>query len=113
MGDAQNREQPRGRPFVSGDPRANRGGRPKGYNAFRKAFRGKDDVAAIRKRLMEHILGDDAGASNAAAKLWLEYGFGKTPSAPDDNEALRDSGTRLPDGLTAAQTLAIARGETP
>jgi len=92
MGDAENSGQgARGRPFPKGTS-GNRGGRPKGYNAFRKAFRKTEDVEEIRKRLKELILGDEASASIAAAKLWLAYGFGKTPAAPEDNDALRESG---------------------
>lgn len=113
MGDAQNSDQqPRGRPFAKGgDPRINKGGRPKGYNAFRKAFRGKEDIAAIRTRLMGIILSTaEGGESIAAAKLWLEYGFGKTPAAPEDNDALRESGRPLKDA-SDEDILAALRGK--
>jgi hypothetical protein len=109
MGDAQNSEQ-RGKPFAKGDPRINKGGRPKGYNAFRKAFRDVKDVAEIRRRLKELIFGGEASAAIAAAKLWLEYGYGKTPAAPEDNQALAESGKSWP--LSREETIALAKGET-
>ncbi len=104
--------KPRGRPFVKGQS-GNPAGRPKGYEAFRASFREEKDLEKIRKRLLT-CLGNTAKDSDAinAARLWYEYGFGKAPSAPDDNEALRATG-RLPPGLTADQVLAIARGEKP
>lgn len=99
-----------GRPFVKGQS-GNKGGRPKGYNAFRKAFRKSEDVEAIRKALKAHILGEDPGASIAASKLWLEYGFGKTPAAPEDNDALRESGRPLANASAESILEALKKGK--
>lgn len=100
-----------GKQFVKGKS-GNVGGRPKGYAAFRKSFRGVEDTALIRARLLE-LIAADGSQSVAAAKLWLEYGWGRAPAAPEDNAALRESGRGLPPGLTAEQLLALARGERP
>ncbi len=105
---AENSQQTRGRPFVKGQS-GNRGGRPKGYNAFRKAFRKDADVETIRERLRAIILSGEESASIAAAKLWLEYGFGKTPAAPEDNDALRESGRPLA-GVPAEAILEALKG---
>ena len=116
MGDAQNSDKQRGKPFAKGDQRINRGGRPKGYNAFRKSFRGIKDHEVIQARLREIMAGGEAKDAISAAKLWLEYGWGKSPAAPEDNKALAASGNGAPDWvsrLTPAQALAIARGEKP
>lgn len=105
-------QKPRGKPFPKGKS-GNPGGRPKGYEAFRESFRAEKDLNVIRERLQK-IFSDDASKDSdvvLAARLWYEYGFGKAPAAPEDNEALR--GVGLPAGLTAAQVLAIARGEKP
>lgn len=92
----------------------NKGGRPKGYRAFRESFRGKEQNDAIRSALESIILnGKDADRINAA-KLYLEYGWGKAPAAPADNAALAKSGSvNLLGKLTREELLAIARGETP
>jgi hypothetical protein len=111
MSDAQNTEKHRGKPFAKGDARINRGGRPKGYNAFRKAFRSESDNALIRERLLAIIREGESKDTINAARLWCEYGWGKSPAAPEDNEAMRESGVRLP--LTREEMLAIARGEKP
>lgn len=92
----------------SGNP----AGRPKGYEAFRESFRAEKDIAKIQKRLRAEIRSGKGSDAVNAIRLWFEYGFGKAPSAPEDNEALRATG-RLPPGLTADQVLAIARGEKP
>lgn len=95
-----------GRFTTSGNPR----GRPKGYSAFRRSFRNKDDVEAIRARLRALITGDDNNAAIAASKLWLEYGYGKTPAAPDDNDAVRDSARPLA-GMGGDEILAALRAK--
>lgn len=113
MGDAQNSEQQRGKPFQKGDKRINRGGRPKGYNAFRKSFRGIKDHETIQARLRDIMAAGEAKDAIAAAKLWLEYGWGRAPAAPEDNKALSESGGNPMKGLSPEQVLAIARGEKP
>ena len=103
-----------GKPFQKGDSRINKGGRPRGYAAFRKSFRGITDHEAIQARLREIMVSGEAKDAISAAKLWLEYGWGRAPAAPEDNKALSESGRGgLPSGLTAEQVLAIARGEKP
>ena len=114
MSEIENKPK-RGNPnWVKGAASPNPSGRPKGYSAFRRAFRKRDDVQAIRTKLRELIHGDDSTAALAALKLWLEYGYGKTPAAPEDNDALRQSGRPLA-GSTAEEILAAlrAKGETP
>lgn len=103
--------KPRGKPFVKGQS-GNPGGRPKGYEAFRESFREEKDLTKIRKRLLT-CLDEEAKDSDAinAARLWYEYGFGKAPAAPEDNEALQKAGGVWP--LNREETLKIARGEKP
>lgn len=101
--ESSGKQQPIGRPFPKGTS-GNKGGRPKGYNSFRKAFRDEKDDAARRKRLAEiRNHGEDKDALMAIRLEW-EYGYGKPPSAPDDNAALRESGARP---LVAASSDAI------
>lgn len=112
MSDTQNTDKQRGRPFTKGDTRINRGGRPKGYNAFRKSFRDTKDNEVIRARLKAIFNNPDAKDSDVimATRLWWEYGWGKAPAAPEDNAALRDSGRPLKDA-TKEEILAALRGE--
>lgn len=114
MSDTQNTKKQHGKPFTKGDARINRGGRPKGYNAFRKAFRGEKDNEAIRERLKAIFDNPEAKDSDVimATRLWWEYGWGKAPSAPEDNAAIRDSGRPLA-GATKEEILAALRGEKP
>ena len=59
-------------------------------------------------------MGGVAGAAGKAIGDKVGSMFrGKPPAAPEDNDALRASGSTLPAGLTAEQVLALARGETP
>jgi hypothetical protein len=98
-------KKPRGRPFKPGES-GNPGGRPPGYAAFRESFRAEKDLDVIKKRLMKIFTNGDAKDADVimASRLWYEYGFGKAPSAPEDNEALQD-------GLTVVvQSLAERRG---
>lgn len=92
---------------ASGNP----GGRPKGYNAFRKRFRDKDDVEGVRDALKALHKDPSHKDHFNALKLWIEYGYGKAPSAPDDNKALASSGSGLPAGTTIDDLRALAKGE--
>lgn len=117
MGNAENSEKQRGRPFEKGDSRINRGGRPKGYNAFRKKFRDREKNDKLREDLYAMATDPETPAKDRlmAMRLYWEYGWGKSPAAPDDNDALRESGAGGLDfsDLTREEKLAIARGETP
>ncbi len=96
-----------GTPFQKGKS-GNPGGRPKGYVAFRAAFRDEKDEKKRRARLMEIIEnGDDSDALKAIQLSW-EYGWGKAPNAPADNKAIASSGSGLPSGLTFEQLRELA-----
>lgn len=88
------------KPGQSGNP----GGRPKGYEAFREGFRAEKDLEVIRKRLLEVFTDGKDSDVVMAARLWYEYGFGKAPAAPEDNEALRE-------GLTVVVQSLAERGK--
>lgn len=106
MSDTENSTKQRGRPFQKGKS-GNPGGRPGELGEFRELCR------THREKAIEGLLkalGDGGSAAVAAARVLLEYGYGKPAAAPEDNAALRESG-RLP--LTREEVLAIAKGETP
>lgn len=102
MGETENSEkQPRRgafKPGVSGNP----GGRPGELGEFRRLCR------THKERAIEGLLKalDGGGtAAVSAARVLLEYGFGKPQSAPEDNEALSKAG--LP--LTREELLRVAK----
>jgi len=104
----ENREKPRrgrGRPFLPGN-NANPAGRPAGYAAFRESFRGQTDLDVIQKRLREIMASGDDKDATSAMRLWMEYGWGKPSSSPEDLEATTASPFA---GMTAEQLLEIAR----
>jgi hypothetical protein len=97
-----------GRPFAKGKS-GNPGGRPKGYGKFRKEARRVVDekvIAAWENEVAS--LGDDWVK---CSELLAAYGYGKAPSAPDDNKALASSGSGLPAGTTIDDLRALAKGE--
>jgi len=104
----QRKPRGRGRPFVKGQS-GNPGGRPHGYEAFRESFRAEKDLKKIRKRLLKEISTGKGSDAVNASRLWFEYGFGKAPAAPEDNEALAGAGGGWP--LNRAETLALAKGK--
>ena len=111
MSETQNTPKQQGGPFKKGDARINRGGRPKGYTAFRKGFRDREKTEKLRDEVYQLATQGETGQIRLfAIKLWFEYGWGKAPNAPEDNDAVRESG-RVP--LTREEALAIARGEVP
>ena len=106
MSDTENSTKQRGRPFQKGKS-GNPGGRPGQLGEFREMCR--THTAAAVTALVE-ALSVGGTESVSAARVLLEYGWGKPAAAPEDNAALRESG-RLP--LTREECLAIAKGETP
>ena len=70
-----------------------------------------DPIQTITDALREALGNGDASAV-AAARVLLEYAWGKPSSAPEDIDAMA-AGLSLPRDLTAAAVLALARGEVP
>ena len=98
-----------GRPFpkgVSGNP----DGRPGGYAEFREMCRSKSPAAV---EALEGALSEGGPSAVAAARVLLEYGWGKPSSAPEDLDAVREGGGSALAVLTRDELLAIAKGETP
>jgi hypothetical protein len=89
----------------------NPGGRPKLDAVFRERAKKAVDEHVLQAWIDEVVNRGDAWPK--CSELLAAYGYGKPPAAPEDGDALRESGNRLPAGLTAEQVLAIARGETP
>jgi hypothetical protein len=104
----QPRKQPVGKPFQKGDARINRGGRPGDYGEFRALCRSKspESVAAL-----VDALGEGGAPAVAAARVLLEYGWGKPASAPEDLDAVREGGGNVLGVLTQEQLMEIARGK--
>lgn len=76
----------RGNPnWVKGGPSPNPAGRPGGYDEFRATCKSHspEAVAALRAAIAE---GDVQ-----AARVLLEYAWGKPSSAPEDLEAVREA----------------------
>lgn len=90
-----------GRPFQKGKS-GNPGGRPKGYGKFRREARRIVDEKVIA--FWESCVASGGDDAMEASKQLAAYGYGKAPSAPDDNAALRESGARP---LVAASSDAI------
>jgi hypothetical protein len=96
--------KPRGRPFQKGAS-GNPGGRPADYGEFRALCRTKSPQAVAA---LEAALANGDSASVAAARVLLEYGWGKPSSAPEDLEAARNGGGQMLAQLSRAELLAIA-----
>lgn len=102
----QPRKQPVGKPFKKGDERINRGGRPADYGAFRELCRSKSPQAV---ETLVCALDEGGAPAVAAARVLLEYGWGKPASAPEDLDAVREAGGSALAVLTRDDLLAIAR----
>ena len=86
---------PNSKPFVKGDPRINRGGRPKSFDAARalvlqlgnEVLEGKDGAKFTRFQL---IIRDWLASGNfQKQKAALELAFGKVPDKVDLGEGLK------------------------
>lgn len=107
---ANSSEQPRrrgpGRPFKPGQS-GNPSGRPADYGQFRELCRSKSPAAVAA---LEAALSAGDASSVAAARVLLEYGYGRPASAPEDLAAAAAGPSPLV-ALSRAELLAIARGE--
>lgn len=98
-----------GKPFakgVSGNPT----GRPKVVEEFRQRARKAVDATVLDAWVREvEQMGDEWVR---CSELLAAYGYGKPSSAPEDLQAVRDSGGALT-LLTREELLAVARGDKP
>ena len=100
-----------GKGFVKGDPRINRGGRPKSFDHFRElAQEIAGEMLENRKLKAEQILRRWADSPEPVLqKAFVEYAFGKVPDKIEglqfpkttlilqyDHERQRQNGDRLP-----------------
>lgn len=94
-----------GRPFTAGhDPRRNPGGKPRGHSAFRKLCRSYTQHAldALAAAL------ENDGERVAAAKVLLEFGWGKPEAMSKTLDAAR-KGATIPTPEEAAAAAARLR----
>jgi hypothetical protein len=79
------------RPFVAGDPRINRRGRPKGFDEFRRlaqaiAHEKTSDSQGNTMTIVESILRSWAESKEPTLqKAFIEYAFGKVPDKLETN----------------------------
>lgn len=100
----QPKPKPRGRPFKKGQS-GNPSGRPADYGNFRELCRSKSPQAVAA---LEAALANGDSASVAAARVLLEYGWGKPSAAPEDLEAARQGAQVQLSQLSREELLAIA-----
>lgn len=92
---------------VSGNP----GGRPKVREEFRSRARKVADEECLEAWAEE--VRNRGPQWVKAAELLVAYAYGKPSSAPEDLDALRESGPKALAVLTREELLAVARGEKP
>lgn len=94
---------PPGKPWKKGQS-GNPSGRPADYGHFRELCRSKSPQAVAA---LEAALANGDSASVAAARVLLEYGWGKPSAAPEDLEAVKAGAVQLSQ-LSREELLAIA-----
>jgi len=75
-------------PFVKGDKRINRGGRPKSFDALRKLAQkiaGERPDEADVTRVTDMLIAMSKSKNSADRKLFLEYAYGKVKDELDAN----------------------------
>lgn len=98
------KRKPRGKPFQKGQS-GNPSGRPADLGQFRALCRSKSPQAVAA---LEAALANGDSASVAAARVLLEYGWGRPQSSAEDLEAVRQGGGVLLAKLSREELLAIA-----
>lgn len=93
-----------GRPFKKGES-GNPSGRPADLGQFRALCRSKSPQAVAA---LEAALANGDSASVAAARVLLEYGWGKPSAAPEDLDAVRQGAAAQLSQLSREELLAIA-----
>lgn len=75
------KKKPRGKPFVKGDPRCHRAGRPKSFDALRKLAVqiGREIDPATDLPTVEKIMRDWSKGNFNEQKSFIEIAYGKVP----------------------------------
>ncbi len=105
QGGVRKKGKPRGRPFAKGQS-GNPSGRPKDLGAFRELCRSKSPQAV---EALEAALSRNDSSSVQAARVLLEYGWGRPSASPDDLEAVRQGNGQVLAQLSREELLAIAQ----
>jgi len=107
---AEKRRRGVGRPIQKGQV-LNPGGRPKGYAAFRELCRTKSPQAV---QALEKALADGGSHSVQAARVLLEYGYGRPSAAPEELETIEAvAQSSIAAVLSRAEMLTIAAMPVP
>lgn len=92
------------RPFVKGDPRINRSGRPRKGDSISEYFRNHVKCEEIKQQIVDRA----AQGDEAFVKMFIEYGFGKPVSSvelsgPDGGDIQINHGIDAPPQETFEQ----------